>query len=96
MRWLRYLSVAVCLTVPPLVAEASTLDRDRDPVVITGSDVPWFLGLSVDRVVGFRYQGGWVQIPVQIDERDTVDFGVVYNIGPVGVVTLTYTEMIST
>ena len=45
-------------------------------------------------VVAFRYQGGWLQIPVQIDERDTVTFNQVYGGGyPQGDIDVeTYTD----
>jgi hypothetical protein len=73
--------LALCALLAAAVSHASTLDRDRDPVVLTGSDLPSLLGLSPSTVVAFRYQGGWVQIPEQIDERDTVTFNQVYGGG---------------
>jgi hypothetical protein len=72
--------------------KANTLTRDRDPVVLTGDQLPDFIGLAVDRIVGFRYESGWVQIPIQIDERKMVDFGVVYDVDPVGILTLSHTD----
>lgn len=71
---------------------ASTLNRGSDPVVMLGSDLPTFNGLAVNLVVGFRYDGGWQQIPIQIDERKVVDFGTVYNDGTYGFTTLSYTD----
>jgi hypothetical protein len=75
-------------------APASTLTRDADPVVLTGADLPWFLGLGVDRIVAFRWVGGlgWVQIPVQVDERKYADYGDVYNQGAVGAGRVDYAD----
>jgi hypothetical protein len=81
-----------CILLAAVLAEASSLTRDRDPIVMVGQDLPSLLGLPVDRVVAFRYQGGWEQIPVQIDARKLVDFGVVYNQAPIGVVTPAYAD----
>jgi len=89
---MRAAALLLCTLLLPLAAQASTLDRDRDPVVLTGLDLPWLSGVPVDRIAAFRYQGEWIQIPVQIDERDTVDFGTVYDLAPVGIATLTYTD----
>ncbi|MBN1345806.1 MAG: hypothetical protein JXQ73_24155 [Phycisphaerae bacterium] len=61
--------------------EASTLERDRDPVVLLGSSLPWLTGVGVGNIVAFRYDGGWQQIPVQIDERKVVDYSQV-NLDP--------------
>ena len=64
------------LAVPQaLAAEARTLARDRDPVVLEGSQVPSLLGIPPGRLVAFRWNGGWQQAPVQVDERATIDFG---------------------
>ena len=78
MRRMLSLLLPLCLLLAAAASQASTLDRDRDPVVLTGADLPSLLGLAPSAVVAFRYQGGWVQIPVQIDERDTVSFNQVY------------------
>jgi hypothetical protein len=61
----------------PGVAEASTLTRDEDPVVLTGTDVPTLVGIAPNLLVAFRYTGSaWVQV----DERDVVvDFADIYN-----------------
>ena len=74
-------------------ARADTLTRQADPVVLTGADLPSLSGLAVDQIVAFRYDGGWQQIPVQIDERKVVDFGDVYNgLYGVGVTTPAYAD----
>jgi hypothetical protein len=86
------LGAVVWILLAAVLAEASSLTRERDPVVLVGENLTSLLGLPVDRVVAFRYQGGWEQIPVQIDERKLVDFGVVYNQAPIGVVTLAYAD----
>ncbi len=75
-----------------LMATASTLTRDADPVVLIGDDVNVLIGMSVGDFVAFRYDATWKQIPVQVDERKWVDFGVVYNEPPVGILTLAYAD----
>ena len=60
---------------------------------MTGLDLP-SLSVPVDRIAAFRYQGGWVQIPAQVDERHLVDYGTVYDYeaGPIGILTLAYAD----
>jgi len=79
------------LTVVPLLP-ASTLTRDRDPVVLTGDALPTLQGTALDHIATYRWDGAWTQIPMQIDERKIVDFGDVYNLGPQGVTTLAYAD----
>jgi hypothetical protein len=59
--------------------ETNSLDRNLDPVVITGDVVGDFNSVSAADIVGFRFNNGWEQIPIQIDERKYVDFVTVYN-----------------
>ena len=54
---------------PPFLARVDA------PVVLTGADVPAAIGLDPARVIGYRWKDGWVQIPVQIDQRVVVGFG---------------------
>ncbi len=52
--------------------------RLDQPVVLTGADVPTFLGTDPGRLVAYRLQGDpatWVQLPVQVDQRHVVPFG---------------------
>ncbi len=60
--------------------------------MLTGSLLPSLLGSPPERIVAFRYDGGWIQVPVQVDERAWVDFGVLYGGFPAGVGTVTYTD----
>ncbi|UCG51225.1 MAG: T9SS type A sorting domain-containing protein [Candidatus Latescibacterota bacterium] len=60
--------------------------------MIEGSELSTLAGVAPERIVAFRYLSGWVQIPVQVDERAVNDFGVVYNSTPVGIATLAYTD----
>ncbi len=86
-------TVAIILSVSQmLLAQPSTLTRDRDPVVFEGAQLPSLQGVAVHLVVGFRYQAGWQQIPIQIDERKVVDYGTVYGFLVTGVTTLAYTD----
>ena len=62
-----------------VAAGGSTLNRPEDPVVLTGAVVPSLTGAVPSSVVGFRWDGAWTQIPVQIDERDTKTFTTVYD-----------------
>jgi len=60
-------------------AGATGLSRDRDPVVMTGAELPGLVGVAPSDVVAFRRaSGAWVQIPVQVDERVVVSFGQIY------------------
>ena len=77
-------SVLATLTVVGLLGAdpvaAAPLARPADPVVLTGSDLPVFVNGPKATIVGFRWTGsGWVQLPVQIDERAVVNFGKIYN-----------------
>ncbi|PWU20204.1 MAG: hypothetical protein C5B48_12800, partial [Candidatus Rokuibacteriota bacterium] len=80
--------------VTRLAPVGSTLDRGQDPVVIQqavpdqtgyaaiGSvnvQLPnRLLGMAPSDLVAFRWDGGWTQIPVQVDERDVMDLNRVY------------------
>ncbi len=58
----------------------SRLEREFEPVILTGEQLPALAGLPPGELVGFRYAAGsWVQIPVQADERARVALGDAYN-----------------
>lgn len=61
------------------VANAATglPDREADPVVLTGSQLPDLLGAVPGRIVAFSWDGSWKQVPVQVDERKVADFRVI-------------------
>lgn len=85
--------VLIGLIVFPLVGYGNSLNRDSDPVVLTGVELRSLIGVPVEDIVGFRWQGeAWQQIPIQVDERKYVDFGVVYGDHPVGHGVLAYTD----
>jgi hypothetical protein len=71
--------IAVAALAAPAAASASTgfPDRESDPVVLDGSDVPALLGAEPGRVVAFSFDGGWHQVPVQVDERAMIDYAAV-------------------
>lgn len=71
---------------------ANELGRASEPVVLTGVDVPALSGADPTALVAFRYDSGWVQIPVQVDQRAVVDFGTIYGWGPSGYTVVTYTD----
>ena len=51
----------------PLVAR--TLDRDADPVIVTGAHMPGFAGAPLNQLFVYAYRGSqWQQIPWQFDE----------------------------
>lgn len=57
----------------------STLTRPADPVVLKGSQLPpSILGIDPTDLVAFRWMTDWVQIPVQVDERNTLNLLDVY------------------
>lgn len=67
--------------------------RPSDPIVLTGANLPSFLGQVPGSLVAFKYLNGWQQIPIQVDERAVVDFSTVYHgyVEP-GVTSLFYTD----
>ncbi len=73
-------------------AHGNALARERDPLVLTGAQIPGLNGVAPDRIVAFRFEAGWVQIPVQVDERAVVDWGTIYHTFPTGFTVLTYTD----
>ncbi len=48
-------------------------------MVLKGADLPMFKGTAPDSLVAFRYEDGWIQIPIQVDERDMRSYGEIYN-----------------
>ncbi len=72
------LSLAV---LTPAAADAATgvPNRESDPVVVTGETVPALLGANPGTVVAFNWtrDGGWQQVPVQVDERKVVNYNAV-------------------
>ncbi|MFM7838821.1 MAG: InlB B-repeat-containing protein, partial [Chitinophagaceae bacterium] len=54
--------------------------RNNDPVVIKGSDLKSFIGVSPSRIVGYKFNGtSLVQIPIQIDEIVVKEASAPYN-----------------
>lgn len=60
-------------------SQVHLLDRLQDPVVMLGAALPTLIGQPVDQIVAFRWESGWGQIPVQVDERKVVEYRVVYD-----------------
>ncbi|MGD2165987.1 MAG: hypothetical protein PVH50_10715 [Anaerolineae bacterium] len=60
--------------VGPASAEAavpSSIDRDLEPVILTGEDLPLLAGAPTDSLFLYAYRGeSWEQIPFQVDEKD--------------------------
>ena len=58
----------------------ASLLRPQDPVVMQGASLPKLLGADPTHVVGFAWDGtAWNQVPVQVDQRDLVNPGQIYN-----------------
>ncbi len=50
-------------------AYVKTLDRDLEPVIVTGAAISAFAGAPVDQLFVYAYTDGvWTQIPAQVDE----------------------------
>ena len=78
------LALATVAIVAGLVAcenrFGATLVRPQDPVVLTGAQLPKLIGRAPARVVAFAWDGdAWHQVPVQVDQRDLVNPGRIYN-----------------
>ncbi|MFN8111697.1 MAG: hypothetical protein U0R51_00715 [Solirubrobacterales bacterium] len=71
-----FAAIAALATAAPaaLAAPAGLPDREADPVVLVGADVPQLEGADPGSVVAFEWEGEWRQIPVQVDERAVVDY----------------------
>jgi hypothetical protein len=72
--------VSACLVAAALTA-TGTADaatgvpgRESDPIVVTGEGVPALIGAQPGSIVAFDWDGGWHQVPVQVDERKIVDY----------------------
>jgi hypothetical protein len=75
-----------------LIVTGCTLNRPEDPVVVAGARVPALGSVNAGDVVAFRWVNGWLQVPVQVDERKQVDLGTVYNSTATGVVQTVYAD----
>lgn len=68
------LVMSILVTLPILVvadntAASRTLDRDLEPVVVTGAAISAFFGVPTDQLFVYAYRSGtWTQIPAQVDE----------------------------
>ena len=64
--------------------QSSTLNRTNDPVILTGANLPTFLMLNTNSIVGFKFVSGtWSQIPIQVDEIALLDIVTPY--GPLAI-----------
>lgn len=81
------LAIAALAIVGPSSASATIADRQDDPVVLTGADVPALAGAVAGDVVGFGFDGDWYQVPIQVDERKTIDPRTLYPFPSGGYVT---------
>lgn len=83
----------LALVTAGLALAGCAFQRPEDPVVLTGSELPRLVGAPPGKILAYRYfQEGWQQVPVQVDERATIDLGTVYDDAPNGVRVLTYTD----
>ena len=80
------LSAVGLLTTLLAYGQVSTLNRPKDPVVLSGTILSKFYSLNPTDIVGFKYvQGVWTQIPIQVDERAWLDIVTPY--GPIASIT---------
>jgi len=86
------LAVALSLAQVPAAVQAISGPRADLPVVRTGAQVPHLMGLMPRKLVAFKYESGWVQIPLQVDERTEVDVGLVRDDPPTGLKVLDYAD----
>lgn len=84
------LETSALLPAAPVLANA--LGRDRDPLVLAGASLADLAGTAPSRIVAFRWDGQWTQIPVQVDERTLVDFGAIYDTTATGFTVLAYAD----
>jgi hypothetical protein len=90
-RWL--LALVASFSLPGAGPAAAALNRPADPVILTGADLPTLAGEAPGDIVAFRYESGWVQIPVQVDERAVVLYQDIYNnLQPSPFANLVYTD----
>jgi len=52
-------------------------NREADPVVLTGNQIPGLIGAAPSDIVAFRWDGSWKRVPVQVDERKVADLRVI-------------------
>jgi len=56
------------------------LDYALIPMVMEGSKLPTLNTWLPDEIIGFKYQGQWEQIPIQIDEKRMMQAFEIYNL----------------
>ncbi len=57
-----------------VLAQTSSLNRPFDPVIMSGSNLSFYIGAAPARIVGFKFtNGAWQQVPVQVDEKAVLD-----------------------
>jgi len=91
------LAAVIVVLTSCCIPASSAAARNADPVVLQGSQAQRVLGAAPGNVVAFRWQDGWRQVPVQVDERAVVHIGSAYgpissSFGSVPVPVLTYTD----
>lgn len=73
------LGLSACLVKPP-AAPVQFSDRQTDPVVVSGAAVAGLSGVPVGDIIAFRYASSkWSQVPVQIDQRKTIELDTAYH-----------------
>lgn len=64
-------------------SQTSTLNRINDPIILKGNQLTNLSALQPAQIVGFKFMGSWIQIPIQIDEMNLLD--IVSPYGPLAV-----------
>ena len=75
--WALVLCCAFTLSMRATATSPFSELRGEDPIILSGVDLPWS-GVAPGDVVAFSYRDGWVQIPLQIDERGVREFSTIY------------------
>jgi len=75
-----YITLVATLYLTVLAAQ----NRDSDPVIIQGKNLTCMLGQNPADMVAFKFSSavGWVQVPMQIDERVLLDIAAPYGGAP--------------
>lgn len=79
-----FLFLTIILFIQRPISAQDVIKRPSEAVISTGEYLKDMIGASPNDIVGFRREGNsWIQIPVQVDERDSVDGETIYGHTPV-------------
>ena len=75
----RIVALALFAAAIPASASAGTAavgvpERSAEAIILKGAQTQGLIGVPPGDLVAFRWQSGWQQVPVQVDERKLVDY----------------------